>query len=449
MRDTSKKIKINKSTVASLPQPASGQVFYRDTELTGFAVRVTAGSKSFIVENWCSEKRKAIRITLGKFPVLSAETARKMAHEKLSLIIQGQDPNEQKKNKIEKAKKDQITLLQAWKDYESKRELRETTVEIYAGALRRYFSDWLELPISKISKDMVMERYLQIVDKKNVGPRSNKNGATAAGHQAIRVLRSIFYFAGVMYTNPDGSSLLPENPVSKLSQTRTLRKVGSRKSHIKRHQLASWFRAVLKLENDTIRDFLLLLIFTGLRRSEAAGLRWSEIDFANNQLIIPAERSKTGIEHILPLSNFVFQLLKKRPRDLKSNFVFPGDGAKGHLVEPKKAIERVVAASVSTEHPEGIDFTCHDLRRTFITVGEGCDVPFLCLKRLSNHKFSDQTSEYAQLSIDRLREPMQRITDEILKAAKLTKSVSLRESVECEVSKVAHTSNDHEKLSIL
>jgi hypothetical protein len=43
-------MKLTKKLVDAAPHPAAGQVFLRDTELRGFAVRVTPGSKSFVLE---------------------------------------------------------------------------------------------------------------------------------------------------------------------------------------------------------------------------------------------------------------------------------------------------------------------------------------------------------------------------------------------------------------
>ena len=57
-------------------------------------------------------------------------------------------------------------------------------------------------------------------------------------------------------------------------------------------------------------------------------------------------------------------------------------------------------------------FTLHDLRRTFITIAESLDIPAYALKRLLNHKDSnDVTAGYIVSDVNRLREPMQRITD--------------------------------------
>ena len=60
----------------------------------------------------------------------------------------------------------------------------------------------------------------------------------------------------------------------------------------------------------------------------------------------------------------------------------------------------------------GVTFTLHDLRRTFITAAERLDIPAYALKRLINHKDpNDVTEGYIIFDVERLRVPMQKITD--------------------------------------
>ena len=63
-----------------------------------------------------------------------------------------------------------------------------------------------------------------------------------------------------------------------------------------------------------------------------------------------------------------------------------------------------------------VSFSTHDLRRTFITIAESLDISVYSLKRLLNHKMTnDVTAGYIITDVERLRAPMQRITDYILK----------------------------------
>lgn len=62
-----------------------------------------------------------------------------------------------------------------------------------------------------------------------------------------------------------------------------------------------------------------------------------------------------------------------------------------------------------------VNFTVHDLRRTLITAAEGLDISAYAVKRLVNHKMtSDVTAGYIITDVERLRKPMQQITEHLL-----------------------------------
>ena len=91
----------------------------------------------------------------------------------------------------------------------------------------------------------------------------------------------------------------------------------------------------------------------------------------------------------------------------------PAPTVKGYMDDPNKQMKLVVQES-------GVTFTPHDLRRTFITVAESLDISAFALKRLANHKMAnDVTAGYIIGDAERLRAPMQRITDYLLNMAKI------------------------------
>ena len=98
-------------------------------------------------------------------------------------------------------------------------------------------------------------------------------------------------------------------------------------------------------------------------------------------------------------------MLLSRSLNKINDFVFPGKGAGGYIIEPRKQMANVTRFS-------GVHFTVHDLRRTFITIAEGLDISAYALKRLMNHKMNgDITAGYIVTDVERLRKPMQQITD--------------------------------------
>ena len=181
-----------------------------------------------------------------------------------------------------------------------------------------------------------------------------------------------------------------------------------RVSSVKTDQLAAFHRAVTGLPNPVQRDYLLLL-FTGMRSGETAALRWDDVDFTLGVIRLPATRTKAKRKLDLPMTDIVRELLDDRRsigRDA-SGFVFPANSESGHIEEPKHPLKLVAKAT-------GIVVTPHDLRRTYVTIAESTDISFLALKALINHSLgSDVTSDYAQITVERLREPAQRVADRI------------------------------------
>lgn len=363
------------------------QTFYRDDELRGFALRVTSGgAKSFVFERRI--KGPVRRITLGRFEDLTIARARRKAERMAGEIADDQDPIANRK----RTKLERITLGRVLDDYlAARKDLKPRTVEDYRMVTRWGFSDWLARPLTIITKEQVATRHTVL------GKRS-----PARANNAFRVLRALFNYAIALYEDQDGDSILASNPVSVLGQTRAWYRIERRNRYLKDHELAPWYEATLTIDNETTRDYLHFLLFTGLRKSEGLRLRWGDVDLEDRTLKI--DDTKNRVPHILPLSDFLEAMLRRRSADQCGPYVFPGNEPGKHLVEPRRGIERVVRLS-------GVAFGCHDLRRTFATIAERLDLSAFTLMRLINHKrfMSDVTAGYIGGDIERLREPMQRI----------------------------------------
>ena len=387
-------MRITKSFVDKVDPPKvphtakQAQAFYRDSAIPGFGLRVTnTGAKSFIIEKRIGGKVK--RLTLGRYGNLTVQQAKNEAMKVLGDVATGGDPIARK----QQAKINAITLFAVFEDYLlTRKDLKPTTVKDYRRSLNWAASDWLTKPLTNITKDMIEKRHRQL------GKRSH-----ARANNAMRVLRALFNHARNKFEDSKGDSLILVNPVDRLSQIRAWYKINRRQTLIKPHQLKPWYEATLQLNNLTTRDYLHFLLLTGLRRSEASRLEWSEVDF--KERTVTFLETKNNLVHVLPFSSLLEDLLKRRFEERESPFVFPSNAECGYLTEPRTAVERVSTLSEVT-------FTLHDLRRTFITIAESLDIPAYALKRLMNHKDpNDVTAGYIIHDINRLREPMQRIAD--------------------------------------
>ena len=392
--------KLTKTFIDSISFPEKGQTFYRDSEIKGFGLRVGATSKVYIAES--KVNGKSTRVTIGKHGIFTAEQARNQAKEILLKMSKGINPGDEFKE--QKARS--MTLQDVFQDFlKARKALKPRTIYDYKLIMRTYLASWNNKAMTDISKDMVAKRHAELGIK-----------SQAQANLAMRFLRALFNFATGQYEDSKGQALISENPVKRLSQTRAWYRVERRQTVIKPHELEPWFQAVMSLKNDeksqnreTIRDYFLLVIFTGLRKEEAASMTWDNIDLRDKTLKVTD--TKNHLDHTLPLSNFLYDLLQKRKNSATNEYVFQKASGEGRIIEPRKQMLKIIEQS-------GVQFTTHDLRRTFMTVAESLDISAYAVKRLVNHKMSnDITAGYIIADVDRLRDPMQKITNYLLKSA--------------------------------
>jgi integrase len=420
-----------------LATPTTGnQILYQDAEQPGLAVRVTrGGARAFVVDR--NTERGRIRITLGDAnpATLTVFNARLQAAHVVGLIGKGATAAQ---IRAALAREDggiepgAATCGDVLDEYlRVKRNLAPRTAYDY----RRLFgllpekgkpdprgpsgplSDWRRRAIAGITKNDVREKFLAIE-------------SPSQANYAMRLMRALFNYAATM-TTEDGAPLVTDNPVKVLSAAKLWHRQAPKREVIRPHELQAWWRAVEALgttpaergNSRTARDFLHFLVLTGLRRSEAAGLRWETVELAGRFFTI--ETTKNQDPHTLPTSDYLQAMLERRhqanadlPEAERSQYVFPGHD--GPLAEPKKQIRKVIAAS-------GVSFSAHTLRRTFGTIAESLDIPAYALKRLMNHRAGGDVTftHYVVMDIERLRAPMQKITDYVLKAAGVAASANV------------------------
>ena len=378
-------MRLTKTVVERLGAPAQGYTLHWDGELKGFGVRVTArGIKTFILQRRVHGKER--RITIGRLGPLTAEQARLEATKLLGAIATGRDPvAEPRQSEVEA-----VSLGEVFTSYLSARgDLRPGSVNTYRRIMAASFADWRKRPLAEITGDMVAQRHALL----------GKDHGKAWANVSMRLLRALFNFASVNYES-GGKALVLANPTKRLTHTRAWFRIDRRETLIKPHELRPWMNAVLELDNHLGRHYLQLVLLTGLRRGEALGLKWEDVDLVGRTLTV--RDTKNGRDHTLPLPGYLTALLGRLPRHGP------------HVFERwrglRSALDEVVRRS-------GVPFCIHDLRRTFATVADALDVPGYAVKALLNHTGSDVTSGYIVASVERLREPMQKIEDYVLRCA--------------------------------
>jgi integrase len=380
------RIKLNERIIERMaaPVPSGRQQIYWDESVRGFGVLVSGitKSKTYIAQRDVEGKTK--RVTIAPVAEITLSKAREQATEVLLQLKRGASP----------VAKSDMTLAQVYEDYlAARKDLRPASIRKYGYDLR-HLASWMNEPIRTITPVMVEARHRAIVQE--VGARY-KGEITA--NQSLKTFRTLWNFAADRI--PD----LGRNPVKILE--RQFFAENERTRMVRFEDMAKFYAAVDALPNKVQADFLKLLMFTGMRRNEAASLRWEDIDFVTKVIRVPAANTKSGRKLDLPMTDFVHDILVARRSIGKAEFVFTSNSACGHITEPEKVFDRIAEQC-------GIRVSCHDFRRGYLTIAATCGVQSMILKALANHAVGgDITSRYVQIGIEDLRKPAQLIADKL------------------------------------
>jgi integrase len=385
---------LTKTLVEGLKHPDRGQAFAWDDSIKGFGVRVTPGGKTFILDR--KPKGRSIRLSIGRFPAWSVQQAREEARRLTVEMDKGVDPRQRQRDQEEAG----VTLAEVFERFMSERELKDRTRADYRRYLEHYLPDWKDKAISRIDAEMIMARYKKVA-------ASSSGGAQASS--AMRFLRSVMNFAQATY----GRAVIDKNPVASITAKKAWLRENARTDHLRTHEVKPFVEALRDLPNPIMGAYLETVLLTGARRSEAATLRWKDVDFRSKTLTFHDTKNHT--DRTIPLTERVAELLNlmAEQRLAGSPYVFSTVAKSGrptHIVEPRKAMARANEAA-------GSAVTVHGLRRSFATILESLDCPGYPLKALLGHSLKgDVTStHYTQLSVERLRPWLEKYEQHVLK----------------------------------
>lgn len=401
---SSQRVKLTKTFIDQLElMPA----IYRDSDLIGFAIRVNNTCKTYIVEK--KVLGRTVRSTIGLHGNLTLAQARHIARDKLALMAQGINPNEVKRKIIaeEKLKLDLLkikpTLKQAFEHYLLYKTLKPRTIKDYTMVVDNYLKDWNDITLDKISRSMIQAKHSELSQR-----------SLAQANMAMRVFRAIYNYSVEHYRDENDQSILDQdNPINTLNAKKAWNKIRSRKTYIHQDQLPEWIKAVFEYKDrgqqlETNRDFLLTLVLTGFRREECESLTWSSIDLKYGRITLIDAKYREP--YTLPMGDFLFTLMTKRYDQATNEWVFPSaKSTSGHIVNISKVRQKINKSC-------GIEFSFHDLRRTFGAIAENLGYDQYTIDRLLNHinDNRDRTRDFVQVSDRKLREAMNTIEDIIL-----------------------------------
>jgi integrase len=365
--------------------PASGQLFIRDTQQIGLALRVTEGG----ARSWTFEANihgQPRRMTLGRWPGMSCAMARRKAAKLRADIAAGHDPAEERQ-----AERREMTLgdlMHSWFDRYGNGHLKASSLK-HNHALVKYLpSAWMRRRLSSFARGEFERLHA------NLGA---SNGRYAA-NQVMRLMRSAFNKA------PGWGANFAANPASGFPLYREQK----RDRFLAPDEVRRLSQALANEPDWRWQAFFPLALMLGCRKNELLGLRWHDVDFG--QKTIHLGETKSGAPLLLPLPETALSILEGLPSRDVSEWIFPGIGRTGHLTEVNKAWTRLCKVAAVP------DARVHDIRRTLGSwmAGSGTGLPLI--GRVLNHASPATTAIYARLALDSVRIALERHSQALLEA---------------------------------
>jgi len=399
-----KKFNFTIKDINGLPTPDKGKrEYYYDTKTQGLAICVTSTkNKTFFVYRKINGRPE--RIKLERFPGMTIEQARGRANEINAAIAREENPAQ-----IRRAKKEELTLGELFSKYlEFYAEVHKISWKEDERQFNCYLSSWKNRRLSLIRKTDVQKLHQEV---------GNKSGHYAA-NRLLALLSSLFNQAKTLEL---WDKTNPAIGVTKFKEE-------SRSRFLQADELPRFFAALAEEQNEHARDYVLLSLLTGARKSNVLAMRWEQINLELGLWNIP--KTKNGSWHTVPLVQQAVEILKTRNLAKQNEWVFPSKSKSGHLADPKKPWQRILKSA-------GIqDLRIHDLRRSLGSWQASTGASLAIIGKTLAHRNVNTTAIYARLNIDPVRDSMNKATQAIWDAGTSTQLQENQNIIELKTNKV-------------
>ena len=394
--------RITKRTVDALKTTGKEYVHW-DGELTGFGVRVRpSGSRSFVAVYRTGGRNTPLRrVTIGTVGKIEADKAREEARTIIRQAELGHDRAAEKAKARAEMTFDKVCDLYLAEGCDTK---KVSTLATDKGRIERHIKPLLgKKRIGEISRADI-EKFMRDVaaGKTAVDEKTKKRGRAIVEGGKGTATRTVGLLGGIM-SFAVSRQLRPDNPV------RGVKRYADKKGEtfLTADELRRIGEALAKAEDDGANPsavaIIRLLAFTGARKTEIAGLRWSEVDLGRGYLRL--SDSKTGAK-VIPIGAPAVEVLAGVSVVDGSPFVFPASSGTGSFQGVERVWRKVRANS---DLP---NLRLHDLRHSFASVGLARGDALPVIGAILGHADVKTTSRYAHLADD----PVKQAADGIAKS---------------------------------
>ncbi|MGH6924639.1 MAG: tyrosine-type recombinase/integrase [Propylenella sp.] len=210
---------------------------------------------------------------------------------------------------------------------------------------------WRDKPIVQLTKRDVLD-VLEAIDRR---------GSPGAAKRTLVYLRKFFNWCA----ERDILTVVPTD------------RIPAPHPEVKRDRVLSeeelrYILSAIDAEKSIFGPLIRILLLTGQRRAEVAGMRWSELrnlDGTDALWEIPSERTKNKQRHLVPLSPAVRKIIRSMPRVCDLVFTTTGETPVSGFGRAKERLDAHINAERLADGMTPVpQWTLHDLRRTMVTV---------------------------------------------------------------------------------
>lgn len=387
---------ITATWIASVKPPAKGRDYYRDESIRQLEVCVSCTGKIGFYR-YGRVNGKMTRLKIDDYPAITVKAAKDLCQELNANIAIGRDVQlTRRKSKGGKS------LGEVWDWYlEYHAKPKKLSWKRDVACWDRDLSHWKHIAIDNITRPSIIELVAKVTQAHGPGP----------GNKVLNLIR-------ILYTTAVVNEWTIRNPTARIEENY----IPPRDRFLLPEEVPVFFEALNQFD-ERIRDFVLLCIFTGARRSNVMSMRRDEVDLHRQVWSIPHSKSKNREPMVIPLPFQAVNIIARRIEiNGDSPWIFPSDlSASGHLVEPKEGWTRVRIEAAKTL-PALRHIRLHDLRRTLASWQANAGVSLQIIGKSMGHLDNESTLVYAKLSLEPVRTAMQAATTLIEVTANSKKS---------------------------
>jgi len=376
-------MKITRSAIANLPQPGNQRRTFWDETLPGFGITQQVSGKIAYVAKFRIGQRQIMK-TLGSYPTLSPEDARKVFAQFKANAAIGIDLAE--KIREENRRDDTMSdLCDIYKIHHLPRK-RE----------RSAYEDTRKIEI-RIKPALGTKRICDVTRSDIKSLHAKMRATPIEANRVLALISKMFSIAVLDGRRPDN----PARGIEKYPET-------ARERYLSKDEATRLDAALAEFEIAHFETVMMirLLRLTGARKGEVVGAKWSQFDLDSGLWVKPAATTKQKKEHRVPLAEAAVEVLKAikavKPPRKPSDSLFSLSIA-GRMTALKRLWPQICAKADLEE------FRIHDLRHTFASTVIGCGSSLPIVGALLGHTQASTTNRYAHLADDPLREALKAI----------------------------------------